>query len=258
MTSQALLDHILISQRYFFPRHDPVPAPFWIESKNARLACAYNEISPEAKTLVHFHGNGEVVADYLNGFPQLIGKMGCNCLLAEYRGYGNSTGQPLLGQMLEDVAAVIAALDLPPEKIVLFGRSVGSLFALRAVGLFPAVAGLILESAIADPLERLLLRVHPGEIGTTYAGLAQAVEDSLDIRRYLKAFRGAALILHTRHDGLIDASHAERLASWCAGPTHLHIFNRGNHNDIMFTNGPQYFSFIQDFLTGLGPETSLR
>jgi pimeloyl-ACP methyl ester carboxylesterase len=251
MTSQALLDHALISQRYFFPRKDPVPDPYWIECCGARLACAYHELSPEAKTLVHFHGNGEVVADYLDGFPQLIGKMGCNCLLAEFRGYGNSTGQPLLGQMLEDVAAVINALGLPPGKIVLFGRSVGSLFALKAVELFPDVAGLILESAIADPLERLLLRIHPREIGTTHAGLAHAVEVVLDVRSILKAFRGPALILHTRHDGLIDASHAERLARWCGGPTHLHIFNHGNHNDIMFTNGPQYFSFLEEFLAGL-------
>lgn len=251
MTSQTLLDHPLISQRYFFPRHDPVTAPYWIECPGADLACSYHPISPEAKTVVHFHGNGEVVADYLDGFPQLIGKMGCNCLLAEFRGYGNSTGRPLLGQMLEDVESVIKALALPPEKIVLFGRSVGSLFALKAVGLFPDVAGLILESAIADPLERLLLRVHPREIGTTRQGLAQAVEDMLNVRGYLEAFGGSTLILHTRHDGLIDASHAERLAEWCKGPTHLHIFPRGNHNDIMFTNGPQYFGFIQKFLASL-------
>ncbi len=251
MTSQSLLNHPVIAQRYFFPRSDPVAVPFWIERDGVRLACSYHEISAKAKTLVHFHGNGEVVADYLDGFPQLIGKMGCNCLLAEFRGYGNSTGQPLLGQMLEDVPAIIDALGRAPEDIILFGRSVGSLFALKAVGLFPDVAGLILESAIADPLERLLLRIHPREIGTTREGLVQAVEDILNIRGYLKAFQKPTLILHTRHDGLIDASHAERLASWCSGPSHLHIFPQGSHNDIMFTNGPHYFALVRDFLEGL-------
>jgi pimeloyl-ACP methyl ester carboxylesterase len=251
MTGQALLDHPLISKRYFFPRVVPLADPYWVECSGARLACAYHEISPGAKTLVHFHGNGEVVADYLDGFPQLIGEMGCNCLLSEFRGYGGSTGQPLLGHMLEDVASIINSLDLPVEKIVLFGRSVGSLFAIRAAGLFPEVAGLILESAIADPLERLLLRIHPREIGTTREGLVRAVDEMINVRRYLKAFHKPALVLHTRHDGLIDPSHAERLANWCSGPTRLHIFAHGSHNDIMFVNGPHYFSLLREFLESL-------
>ena len=92
--------------------------------------------------------------------------MGWDLLLAEYRGYGGSTGEPLLGRMLDDVEAVLRAAG-PPERLVVFGRSVGSLFALEAVARCPGVAGLVLESAIADPLERLLLRVTPRELGVT-------------------------------------------------------------------------------------------
>ena len=88
MQSNSILNHPLISQRYFFPRTEPVLRPFWIECEGARLACLYHEVDPEARTIVHFHGNGEIVADYLDGFPELIGRMGCNCLLAEFRGYG--------------------------------------------------------------------------------------------------------------------------------------------------------------------------
>jgi len=251
MTGQTLLDHPLITQRYFFPRAVPLPNPFWIECNGARLACAYHEVSPQAKTLIHFHGNGEVVADYLDGFPQLIGKMGCNCLLAEFRGYGQSTGQPQLGRMMDDVRCIIESLKLPEEKIVLFGRSVGSLFAIKAVELFPQVAGLILESAIADPLERLLLRVHPREIGATRQALVQAVEDILDIRSSLRAFQNPTLVLHTRQDGLIDSSHAERLANWSGGASRLHIFAQGNHNDIMFANSTEYFALVREFLDHL-------
>ncbi len=251
MTQPDLLDHPLIEQRYFFPRKDPVPDPFWVDCDGARLACVYHEVSADAKTVVHFHGNGEVAADYLDGFPQLIGKMGCNCLLAEYRGYGNSSGRPQLGRMLDDVPAIIRAAGCPPDNIVLFGRSVGSLFALRAAGLFPEVAGLILESAIADLLERLLLRVHPDEIGATLAELEKAVAARLNIRHDLENFHKPTLVLHTRHDGLVDVSHAERLADWCNGSTNLHIFSQGHHNDIMFVNGPHYFGLINDFLNSL-------
>ena len=246
-----VLNHPIISQRYFFPRATAIEHPFWVEGNGARLACSYRETDTEAYTLVHFHGNGEVVADYLDGFPELIGRMGCNCFLAEFRGYGGSSGAPQLGRMLADVRPIITALKQPHSKLILFGRSVGSLFAIKAAELFPQVAGLILESAIADPLERLLLRVRPEEVGATPAEMTAAVKQAMPIQQSMERFNRPTLILHTRHDGLIDCSHAERLAEWCAGPVRLEIFPRGNHNDIMFANGPQYFALIKEFIASL-------
>jgi pimeloyl-ACP methyl ester carboxylesterase len=251
MTCSVLLDHPIISERYFFPRATPIPQPFLVECDGATLACSYHEAAANDYTIVHFHGNGEVVADYLQGFPELIGRMACNCFLAEFRGYGGSTGTPQLGRMLADVEPTIAAIRQPTEKLILFGRSVGSLFAVKAAELFPEVAGLILESAIADPLERLRLRVHPEELATSSAGLAEAVCQAMNIRQAMTRFTRPTLILHTRHDGLIDVSHAERLAAWCGGPVRLEIFPHGNHNDIMYVNGQQYFALINQFVQSL-------
>ncbi len=251
MTDHSLLDHPLISQRYFFPRISALEHTFWVDCEGAKLACSYHEVDPEAHTIVHFHGNGEIVADYLDGFPELIGRMGCNCFLAEFRGYGGSTGTPQLGMMLDDVKQIIESIDQAHSKLILFGRSVGSLFAIKAVELFPEVAGLILESAIADPLERLLLRINPAELGTTEIGLKEAITSAINIQKGMEAFLKPTLILHTRHDGLIDVSHAEQLAKWCGGQTHLEIFEQGNHNDIMFVNGPKYFALINEFLNSL-------
>lgn len=248
MAHANILNHPIISERYFFPRSATIPHPLWVECDEARLACAYYEVDAEAYTVVHFHGNGEVVADYLDGFPELINRMGCNCFLAEFRGYGGSTGVPQLGKMFEDVQHTIEAIRQPQEKLILFGRSVGSLFAIKAAELFPQAAGLILESAIADPLERLLLRMSPEELGVTMDELAETVIKSLDIKHIMTNFTKPVLIMHTRHDGLVEASHAERLAAWCGTPAHLEIFPKGNHNDIMFVNGPQYFALINEFL----------
>jgi len=247
----SLLDHPLISERYFFPRRDSPARPYWVDCDGARLACAYMETDPAADTLVHFHGNGEVVADYLDGFTDAFASMGCNCFLAEFRGYGGSTGHPQLGKMLEDVLPTLEALACPEERIILFGRSVGSLFAIQAANHCPHVAGLILESAIADPLERLMLRISPEELGTTYDACASAVTEALDIREILMHFNRPTLILHTRHDGLIDVSHAERLAQWCSGPVRLNILPHGNHNTILSANQSDYFRIIRDFLSSL-------
>lgn len=248
MNFAKILNHPVISERYFFPRKTTIAQPFWVECEGARLACAYHETKAGGFTIVHFHGNGEVVADYLDDFPDLISRMGCNCFLTEFRGYGGSTGTPQLGCMLDDVQQTIAAIKQPRDKLILFGRSVGSLFAIKAAEFFPDVAGLILESAIADPLERLLLRIHPEELGTTTAGLEEAVKKAINIQLIMSRFTKPTLILHTRHDGLIDASHAERLAGWCGGPVRLEIFPQGNHNDIMFVNGQRYFTLVHDYV----------
>ncbi len=246
-----LLNHPLISQRYFFPRRGFLPEPFLVEVEGAQLACYYHEVDPQAKTLVHFHGNGEIVDDWLEGFVEAIAQIGCNCFLAEYRGYGSSTGDPELGKMLEDVSATITALGRPQAELIIFGRSVGAIFALEAVRLFPEVAGLVIESGIADVRERLLLRVHPQELGVSPAELDAAVDAHLNQQRKLAAYPGPVLVMHTRNDGLVSVQHAEKLHLWAPGRKDLKIFSNGNHNDIMFVNVQEYFATLHRFIVSL-------
>jgi pimeloyl-ACP methyl ester carboxylesterase len=248
----SVLDDPTLNRRYFFPRPASFRDPVWIDVGDAQLACAFNQVDGADFTVVHFHGNGEVVRDWLaEGLAERFAAVGCSLLLAEYRGYGMSTGVPALGRMLDDVERVIAAADLPPERLVLFGRSVGSLFAIHAAARFPQIAGLILESAIADPLERLLLRLDPSEVGMTSGEFAEAVRERLDHRKKMAAYRGPVLVLHTRFDDLVPVTHGERLAEWAGGHATTLIFERGHHNTILAENGEPYFEAIGRFLAEL-------
>lgn len=253
-----ILNHPLISQRYFFPRRGAFPDPFWVDCGDARLACSYHQVNPSARTIVHFHGNGEIVDDWRGDFVRLIGQMGCNCFLAELRGYGQSSGRPELGRMLDDVRPTLEALGQPAQQLVFFGRSVGSLFALEAVAQYPDAAGLILESGVADVRERLLLRVSAAELGVSRKEFDAAIALRLDHRRKLEAYRGAVLVMHAEHDDLVDVSHGRRLYAWAPGRKALKIFPRGDHNDLMFVNAREYFAMIAKFLAELdAPEKSL-
>ena len=250
--SEEVLNHPLITERYFFPRQEAFPDPFWIDCGNVRLACNYNEIDPDAMTVVHFHGNGEIVADYIDFLPDIFARFGCNCLLAEFRGYGMSDGRPELGKILDDVGMILDKLPCPSDKTVFFGRSVGSIPAIHAASLWPDAAGMIIESGIADVLERLLLRVHPMELGVSGEELQQAVADRLDQKEKISAFKGPLLILHTANDGLVDVEHAEKLFAWATSPDKkIEIFPRGDHNSIMMVNADAYFSLVGEFLRGL-------
>ncbi len=246
-----ILNHPLISERYFFPRAGNFQNPFWVDCGDAQLACSYHEIDPVAKTLIHFHGNGEIVDDWQGDFVTLVQQMGCNVFLAELRGYGQSTGEPQLGKMVADVVPTIEALQRPASELIFFGRSVGSIFAIEAAAKFPQAAGLVLESGVADVLERLLLRVEPWELGVTAEELEMAVDRQLNHQHKLSTYPGPVLVMHTQYDGLVDISHGQRLYDWVPGRKNLKIFPHGNHNDIMYVNAREYFQLLAKFVDSL-------
>jgi fermentation-respiration switch protein FrsA (DUF1100 family) len=245
----TILDHPLVSSRYFFPRREFLPDPYWVEvADGIKLACHYRAASPDAKTVIYFHGNGEVVADYLPSFPEWITRAGCNVLLAEYRGYGMSSGTPALAGMLEDVVPIIQSLKISDDKVILFGRSIGSLYALHGVSQRPQLGGLIIESGVADLTERFFQRVAPEELGVSESAVIDALRKYFNYARKLGSFHGQTLILHARHDELIPARHAETLYAAAPGPKQLKIFDRGGHNDIFYRNQAEYMKLVEDFL----------
>lgn len=241
-----LLNHPLIAARYFFPGGRSPASRVDVAVGDAVLACGVHRVDPEGFTVVYFHGNGEVVADSQGVLDQRLNAMGWDLFLAEYRGYGGSSGTPLLGRMLDDVGAVIEAAG-PPEKLVVMGRSVGSFFALEAVRLFPNIGGLIIESGIADPLERILIRVHPNELGLSPGNLTPLTE-RLDHQAKISSYPGHTLIMHTRHDDMVDVIHAHRLAEWAGGPVTLRVFDQGDHNSILWYNTDAYFEAVKNLL----------
>jgi hypothetical protein len=245
------LDHPTLSRRYFYPWPNQFEQPFFVEGNGFRLGCRYLKVAAELPTIIHFHGNGESVADYLGDFEQRIAALGANLLLAEYRGYGMSSGEPALVAMLDDVPRIVAASGLAPERIIFFGRSLGSLYALHGAALYPGAAGLIIESGLADPLERILVRITPGEVGGTLAELQAEVDLHLDPRAKLAAFGGRVLVMHSRHDDLVSVSHAERLYAWASEPKELLIFERGDHNTILAANETAYFAAVGEFVRAL-------
>ena len=242
------LDHPTLSARYFYPWQNRFADPFFVQGNGFRLGCRYLKRSAELPTIIHFHGNGESVADYLDGFAGEIERLGANLLLAEYRGYGMSTGDPALAAMLDDVPLLVEASGAAPDKIIFFGRSLGSLYAAHGAALYPDAAGLIIESGLADPLERILVRVEPAELGVTMAELRQAVERDLDQQRKIASFHGRVLIMHARNDDLVTVSHAERLYEWANEPKELLIFDRGDHNTILAVNEAAYYRAVKNFL----------
>lgn len=107
---------------------------------------------------------------------------------------------------------------------------------------------MVLESAIADPLERILVRVEPWQLGVSHDELKNEVDRLFNQRRKLAEFQGRTMVLHTRNDDIVDVSHGERLYAWANEPKELVIFDRGDHNNIMEVNREGYFAHLERFV----------
>jgi len=231
-----LLDHPVISSRYFFPRRAPLAEPFMVSVPGAELACFRSAPHADGPTVLHFHGNGEVVADWAGDLAPALNARGVNLVLAEYRGYGGSTGTPALAAMLDDALAVFDAVEVPASRVLVYGRSVGSIYALH-VAAARQPGALVIESGISDVLARVLLRAEPRELGATADQLRQAAADAVDHRAKMAAYRGRTAVLHTRGDDLVLPDNAVELADWAGDDAELVLFDRGDHNSIWAYNG---------------------
>jgi alpha-beta hydrolase superfamily lysophospholipase len=113
----SLLDHPSISGKYLFPQNRKLKRPFVVRVNNVELACFQRIVDNSGFTLIHFHGNGEAVADYVPFMADVFEDMGLNQLFVEYRAYGGSSGEAKLVAMLADGEAVMQAAGISESDV---------------------------------------------------------------------------------------------------------------------------------------------
>jgi pimeloyl-ACP methyl ester carboxylesterase len=213
---------------------------------NAAIGARFHSGEPGAPTILFFHGNGEIVADYDELAP-FYQRLGVNFMPVDYRGYGRSTGSPTVSAMMQDCHKIFAFAGewLPaqgyPGPLVVMGRSLGSASVLELAAVYPdQVSGLIVESgfALAGPLLQLL-GVDLSAIGFQETAGFRNVDK-------IKAYSGPTLIIHAEFDHIIPFSDGQALyeASVSSDKTLLKIPN-ANHNDILLQGFAEYMAAIK-------------
>lgn len=208
--------------------------------------------APTAATLLFFHGNGEIVADYDDLGP-LYAKLGINFLAVDYRGYGRSGGSPTVTAMMRDAHRIFEfvqdflARNGYSGPLLVMGRSLGSASALElAAQRNEAIAGLIIESgfAYAGPLLRLL--------GVDTAAIAPEDGRIFDNIDKIGRVDRPTLIIHAEHDHIIPFADGRALyeASAATDKTLLPIPG-ANHNDIFFRGLNAYLQAVRSLVTRL-------
>jgi pimeloyl-ACP methyl ester carboxylesterase len=107
-----------------------------------------------APTLLYLHGNMRNIAHHIE-HTQRLHDAGYNLLLADYRGYGKSTGgEPNEAKMYEDAEAawnhLLQQRHQDPQRTFIYGHSMGGAVGIELALRHPEAAGLIVESAFTS------------------------------------------------------------------------------------------------------------
>lgn len=253
----ALLDEAGAAASMFFPRDD-----LWPPTNGARdrqievepgvqIGTRFFGANPAWPTLLYFHGNGEIASDY-DDISSIYEDRGMNLLVAEFRGYGASTGVPTVEALIGDAHGIARAfhefLDAEgyggPRWVM--GRSLGAHPALEvAAHASEGFAGLIIESG-AGNIRRALERY--GLLDTERGGLLAKAHEAK-----IGAIALPTLIIHGQYDELVPLATAHELFDLLtATPRKLVTIPEAGHNDLLWIGERLYFDSICEFIEGGG------
>ncbi|KNC47105.1 BEM46 family protein [Thecamonas trahens ATCC 50062] len=200
-----------------------------------------------AHTILFFHGNAGNAGHRLPNAYHLH-NLGFNVLLAEYRGYGRSTGRPSQAALEADAGLPLDWLlaqghRIDTSRIIVFGRSLGGAVAIAlAAQRQDDIAALVLENTFVSVVDMIDV-VMP--IFSPFKPLCSNPWRSAD---HMPSLTLPILFLSGLRDELVPADHMARLYDLAPLPARKRIvtFANGTHNETWLE--PGYFDALAAFI----------
>jgi fermentation-respiration switch protein FrsA (DUF1100 family) len=184
-------------------------------------------VPPRANSAVvlYFHGNGGALRYRVERFQRLTSD-GTGLLALSYRGYGGSSGTPTEAGLLADADAAyaFAVARYPPERIVLWGESLGSGVAV-ALASTRKVGRLVLESPFTSAVDL-------GASVYWFMPVRLLMKDQFRSNDRIGRVMVPVLILHGTDDRVVPIAHGERLFALANEPKRLVPIPGGGHVNI--------------------------
>jgi fermentation-respiration switch protein FrsA (DUF1100 family) len=198
--------------------------------------------NPAARyTVIYANGNAEDLGD-VRPLLERMREEGFSVLAFDYPGYGTSTGRPTEAGAYRAAAAAYAhatrGLGLPPERVILHGRSLGGAVIAELASRVPA-AGVVLESTCTSAARVAGMRWLPFDRFVSYRKLARV--------------RAPVLVIHGTEDEVVPFRHGPALLALAQGPADSLWVEGAHHNDLAAAAGERYWEALRAFADGLSP-----
>jgi fermentation-respiration switch protein FrsA (DUF1100 family) len=206
-------------------------------------------------TVIHFHGNAENISTHFQAVAWLAHE-GFNVFVFDYRGYGQSDGEPNKDGIQDDAVAAVRWVrgrpDVDPDRLIFFGQSLGAAIAVHlAAG--QERAGLrvvVLESGFSS--YRAITREKLAASFLTWPlqwPLSLLVSDRDRPRDDIaKIAPVPVLIIHGTADPVVPYHHAQALYAAAREPKTLWTIPDGGHTSALGRYGAIYRPRLVAFL----------
>ncbi|HET8731490.1 MAG TPA: alpha/beta hydrolase [Moraxellaceae bacterium] len=234
----------------------------WINTTDGlRLHGWFLKATGEAKgTVVFLHGNAQNLTAHVLYVSWLPAEH-YNVLIADYRGYGMSFGSATRRGVYDDARAMWSYArtrpDVDPQKMILFGQSLGGANALALAGReqLPGLRAVIADSAFSSyggiGREKILQVPVLGYLLWPFSplivspGLSPAPENVAPV---------PLLIIHGDRDSVVPYSHGQRLYAAAHAPKFFWTLEGGQHTEAFARYAPvtvpRLLKFLDYALTG--------
>ncbi len=246
-----------LEQRFiFFPSSDIVSTPnqvglayedvFFTTSDGLRLHAWYIPGTTDI-TLLWFHGNGGNISRRVDDLAMFHHRLGVNLMIIDYRGYGRSEGRPSVQGTHRDARAALVHLQgrpgVSPDRIVYFGRSLGTAVAVELAVAHPPMA-LILVSPFASLKDMAHVAFPRLPVGWLVGNKYDSLTSLAKVHRPL-------LILHGDQDETVPISQGEKLFRVANPPKRFQVLSGAGHNDPLGSSGTDHWDALEEFLAEL-------
>jgi len=199
----------------------------------------------EAKgTVVHFHGNAQNMTSHWR-FVSWLPKQDYNVFVFDYRGYGESEGKPEPKGVFEDSGAALNYVrsrgDVDPERLFVFGQSLGGTNAIAVVGSGnrAGVKAAAIESTFYS---------YSSIANDKLPGAGLLVGNDYAASKFVAAISPIPLLLiHGTADDAIPHAHSQRLFAEAREPKRLIEIPGAGHLEPM--SAPRFGTTYQQALT---------
>jgi hypothetical protein len=196
-------------------------------------------------TILFLHGNAGNISHRVE-IIKMFNEAGFDVFIFDYRGYGRSQGAPTEDGLYTDAHSAYNYLvnekNIPPERIVLYGKSIGANVAIELASKLET-GMLISDSAFTSALD-MGKKIFPFIPRSLLRLIASVEFDAISKIRDIKIPK---LIIHSRDDEIVPFSHGERLFKEANPPKEFYPM-KGSHNEAIFIYQKEFISRIKGFV----------